>query len=1354
MRNKIVFDKEGAGSYKWDEYDVKSGDYYSWNKFNINAVNNYQWKKYNVEQDTHNEYNWGKYILNSEARYHSWVKQSQSSKDTFSWSKYNIIPAGTVGYTWSKSNPKYTWNRYEKVSTTGSSDVYTVNSNTNIYQLQNSVISYDENGLIISNFNINNEKESFCNYKMIVTPGTLNATISNYKILLHFYSQCTINPSTGAKIYSGMPQYEGNGIYATYVPAYYYDKSAGTTVKLTAGKKWSDLDSEDIIFYEGDGITQFYLSNNYINIVDYPYMEMYPIVNGSSGYNVYNINEAVIKSMNTSIMRDVYGGWVLPEAWLPSIVYLKDATTSAAAFSLTNVTANSIVKNVNASSVPFTQGKFIDTITSTNASAYPTNGYDANYWYVYAGVSAGTFIETVTSTSSSAYPTDNILNGYYYGNKGSFTSTSPTKSAYVGIVNSTVDTAYPLNGVQSGYWYVYNGQTVSNTLMKTAIYIDIDDTTNQVNIPVNTIIYASSAVPSYVEGAKKFTMSSYTTRTISASNYTTVLSTLFQGGYAYIMIGSKDGTIYYQLTSAAALDSSYNMHEISKYTIQEYYGTNVSYGNYLGKLAKNSSYFQTAASGLVYSKGAYLNDVKSNVADAYPQSDRYNGYWYEYINSNSVLEDVKGGTYQGYANSNNINEYPNSGSLNGVWYEYDTFTVSLTKGNSIEVVYSDNDEEYPTAGVYNNYYYSYIGSNSGYYRDIHLQSVYSPTSNTYPINGYQNGFWYVYKGYTNQTGEVISDAQIVGGVSYKHEVNPDEDFTIGVASAASITFVMNTPLMDTQKYVGKSCNYYSMQGDNKDWRLIGKFIITNCEEKTKFTTKVSGYDLITKFDTYVDEWIETVTFPISLKLFFESLCTYCGCNAVTTDFINSDFIINDNFTGTRITGRDILQYIAQASAAFAHATPNGAIELKSYNYTGTVLTNSEFVDLKNSVFITEPIDKLNIQMTEDDVGTTSGTGTNAYYITNNPLFYAGDASYNQQACDNIYNALKQVSYTPATVSLLQDFNIECGDIITVNNKNVYVMSKEINSSGVKLSCSGNQSREVASDTINSEITALRGKTNELTRTIEETKSTITDVEQELQSQITQTADTITAEVLKQGDVVTSIKQGLDGINLTYNSAQGTASITIGDITISNLVNESYVKQVVAGVTLTGYVQFSDLSGNGTSVINGSNITTGTISAERINLSGAISWSDLDGGCQSTIASFGGDGTVPEYIHSTYIDSTTIYSPTIYGATITAGTSAKGYVELSSTGMNFCSKTSGALAGIGYYAGNYNYPYVVLGSGVDDAGTDRGMIKKYSNGIWIGDSDNLSSATPGGTGIFVNFTTGKFYKYVNGTATQF
>ena len=67
-------------------------------------------------------------------------------------------------------------------------------------------------------------------------------------------------------------------------------------------------------------------------------------------------------------------------------------------------------------SLYYSQGAYIDRISSTNPSQYPSNNYSGAYWYISDGSSEGpgTFIESVYSTNASAYPDNGAANGYWY----------------------------------------------------------------------------------------------------------------------------------------------------------------------------------------------------------------------------------------------------------------------------------------------------------------------------------------------------------------------------------------------------------------------------------------------------------------------------------------------------------------------------------------------------------------------------------------------------------------------------------------------------------------------------------------------------------------------------------------------------------------------------------------------------------------------------------------------------------------------------------------------------------------------------------------------------------------------------
>lgn len=96
-----------------------------------------------------------------------------------------------------------------------------------------------------------------------------------------------------------------------------------------------------------------------------------------------------------------------------------------------------------------------------------------------------------------------------------------------------------------------------------------------------------------------------------------------------------------------------------------------------------------------------------------------------------------------------------------------------------------------------------------------------------------------------------------------------------------------------------------------------------------------------------------------------------------------------------------------------------------------------------------------------------------------------------------------------------------------------------------LEADGEEYRTSKVNGIQRSILQLKGKSNTLERSIEETKSTIVDVEKGLQSQITQTATEIRSEVKNTTDGLSSrITQNSESITAEVNratNAEGTLS---------------------------------------------------------------------------------------------------------------------------------------------------------------------------------------------------------------------
>ena len=100
--------------------------------------------------------------------------------------------------------------------------------------------------------------------------------------------------------------------------------------------------------------------------------------------------------------------------------------------------------------------------------------------------------------------------------------------------------------------------------------------------------------------------------------------------------------------------------------------------------------------------------------------------------------------------------------------------------------------------------------------------------------------------------------------------------------------------------------------------------------------------------------------------------------------------------------------------------------------------------------------------------------------------------------------------------------------------------------------------------------------------------------------------------------------------------------------------------------------------------------------------------------------------------------------TIYGGRYYAGTplSMDGFSQMTPTGFEVFNSQNDIKLRLGYTTNGEDFPFVQLGSG-SGASTDYGLIKKFSDGLWIGNSEPADDsgnfeAKAGYNGIFFKF----------------
>ena len=469
------------------------------------------------------------------------------------------------------------------------------------------------------------------------------------------------------------------------------------------------------------------------------------------------------------------------------------------------------------------------------------------------------------------------------------------------------------------------------------------------------------------------------------------------------------------------------------------------------------------------------------------------------------------------------------------------------------------------------------------------------------------------------TNLTLTDANLYGGISYNRDINPDNDFMYGCVASGSIEFTIDNSDNKAENLINKQFTWQcQMNGDNS-YKTMGLFTVANIK-KNKNKATLTAYDNVYALEASADQWLASLTFPITLKNMVSSMTVKTNITIRLPEDSFSNFTVNQNFITNNVSYRQILGFVGQLTNRFFIATTTGDIEGQRYTANATVIDNSKYISLTMDENPIDPIDRVQIQSTHDDIGYVAGTGTNTYIITENPLvFSASKATATTTLATNLLDGLKNITYTPMKFSTLNDYGIEVGDILTINGKTCYVMKKTIKASGCEFECVGNKRRETQKTEQHSAITALNNKTNELVRTVDETKSTITSIQGSItniedeqgnitsqmatitteQSEIKQTAQGLTSTV---SSIQTSL-QNLDGEVETLSSTVSTVQQTATGLT-STVTQQgetiSQIRQDLDKIDISGYVTFTDLKTSGSTTINGSNITTGYISADRIS----------------------------------------------------------------------------------------------------------------------------------------------------------
>lgn len=316
-------------------------------------------------------------------------------------------------------------------------------------------------------------------------------------------------------------------------------------------------------------------------------------------------------------------------------------------------------------------------------------------------------------------------------------------------------------------------------------------------------------------------------------------------------------------------------------------------------------------------------------------------------------------------------------------------------------------------------------------------------------------------------------------VTWTTSSNSDSDIIPGsvCASAVEIEFWVNSDsaLSITQ---GTILTYYKVEAETNKETKIGIFTCDKPEKNGANKYTVTAYDNVTLLDVDVSDWLNSFSFPATIKTFAAGLAEQCGLSLSNVPRLNSDYEIQ-SFTGSGVNGRDLMKQVCAASGCFCIADADGKLSFNWYKknnnvaimpsrskgYTTTyylfdVVSKQLFDNVPRALitadgektpdgipyfinaltfsdFTVQKIDKVQVKQTDSDVGVIypeSETGTNAIVIQGNQLLATMSDANLRPCVKNLYEGLNDIVYVPCSnIETPETLEIKVGDIVTVSD---------------------------------------------------------------------------------------------------------------------------------------------------------------------------------------------------------------------------------------------------------------------------------------------------------------------------------
>ena len=416
-----------------------------------------------------------------------------------------------------------------------------------------------------------------------------------------------------------------------------------------------------------------------------------------------------------------------------------------------------------------------------------------------------------------------------------------------------------------------------------------------------------------------------------------------------------------------------------------------------------------------------------------------------------------------------------------------------------------------------------------------------------------------------------SPGSAVKSLTLHTAVNAGQEFTIGSAFSDYIEAeIWADPGGSLQITAGDALTYYR-QDDAGNRTKVGVFYAEKPTRTKRNSYKVTAYDTMSKLDADFSGWLHAnqAQFPKTIWQLVQLACQRAGVTLASSSLpINGSYSVQA-FYADDLTCRQIISWAAEAAGCYAHMNADGKLQFLTYTDKrstakitpdGASNSTAYYADsLSYEDYAVKAIEKVQIRQSDSDVGVIypdSTTATNTYAVQGNLLLTTGTEANLKSVAQNLYNALKNVTYTPCKVSVPSSSGLACGQIVHVKDArgrefDTYLMSATISSGKASFESVGSASRESSSAVNSQSYKNLTGKMLEIKTSVDGLEVKASDLTGKY-TDLKATVDGISSEVKKDTKIPggNNIIVGTDDWNNATLDAGGNDLSKKGTYTIS------------------------------------------------------------------------------------------------------------------------------------------------------------------------------------------------------------